>query len=316
MKLYLIAPFFALALGAQQSSVSSSTAVDINGHRIVDGPQIAKTKSPDGTQRTELLQSINGRMVPIERVEERVLRDDSSGKVVERIIRRYDPQGNPTTSAKETIEEQKYSDGSSTTQKTTYRGDINGSMQVIEKSVTQATKSSSGDSVDTVVERPTVNGSLGVVEKQTKVTVKDGNNYRADEVTQRTDGNGGFYTAVRKTTEHSDQGSQATDNTAEYEATSAAAPLQLHSQSVATIVKNADGTQDSVVNIFGQGSPGVVASDSTLRLQEQQVIQTTVGSNGSVVQTVSVRRPSVSDPKTLGPAKEISQTVCQGTCKP
>jgi hypothetical protein len=29
-----------------------------------------------------------------------------------------------------------------------------------------------------------------------------------------------------------------------------------------------------------------------------------------------VQRPSVSDPQTLGPARQISQTVCQGDCKP
>ena len=52
-------------------------------------------------------QSINGRTVPMEQVEERVLRNDASGKVTERIIRRYDPQGNALPPARETIEEEK-----------------------------------------------------------------------------------------------------------------------------------------------------------------------------------------------------------------
>jgi len=53
-----------------------------------------------------------------------------------------------------------------------------------------------------------------------------------------------------------------------------------------------------------------------MKLQEQQVIETAPGPNNTLVQTVSVRRPSISDPQTLGPARQLSQTVCQGDCKP
>jgi hypothetical protein len=35
-----------------------------------------------------------------------------------------------------------------------------------------------------------------------------------------------------------------------------------------------------------------------------------------MVETVSVRRPTVSDPGTLGPPRQLSQTVCKGDCKP
>jgi hypothetical protein len=312
---HLIPLIFALPLAAQQSNVSSATSVDVNGRRVSDGPQVHLTKSPEGFQKTETMQSVNGRMVPIERVEERVLRDDASGRVVERLIRRYDQTGNPTTPVKQTIEEEKRPDGSSTTQTTTYRGDVNGSMQLIEKAVTQSTKSASGDASDTVIQRVTGNG-LETVEKQSKVTVKDANGFRADETTVRKDGNGGFYTAVRKTTEHIEQGSQATDNTAQYEA-NPAGTLQLQSQTVSTTVKRPDGSKEAVVDIFGQHAPGTAPSDTgKLQLQEQQLIQTTPGPNDSLVETLSVRRPTVSDPKTLGPARQLSQTVCQGNCKP
>jgi len=53
-----------------------------------------------------------------------------------------------------------------------------------------------------------------------------------------------------------------------------------------------------------------------LKLQEQQVIESAPGPNNTVVQTINVRRPSVSDPQTLGPAHQISETVCKGDCKP
>jgi hypothetical protein len=304
-----------LSLVAQQSNVSSTTQVDINGNRVADGAQISQTKSANGSVTTQTRQSINGRSVPLEQVEERVLRDDASGKVTERIIRRFDPQGNPAPSIKETIEEQKHSDGSSTTQSTTYRGDINGNLQIVQKTITDTHTSGSSDVSQTIVQRPTSDG-LSTVEKREQVTVKQPTGYQSDATTYRSDGNGGFYTAVRQTTQHTDQNSQSSDSTAEYEA-SANGQLQLHSQTVTQTVTRPDGSKEAVVAIYGRNSPGTVdAGDSALKLQEQQEIETTSGPNNTVVQTLSVRRPSVSDPQTLGPPRQISQTVCQGDCKP
>src|SRR5580658_10803384 len=141
-----------LCLMAQQSSVSGSTSIDVNGNVVADGPTISQTKSANGSQTVVTTQSINGRTVPMEQVEERVLRNDASGKLTERIIRRYDPQGNPLPPARETIEEEKRPDGSSTIQSTTYRTDINGNMQVTERSVTDTHKNSSGETSETVVQ--------------------------------------------------------------------------------------------------------------------------------------------------------------------
>src|ERR1700719_2703455 len=118
-------------LSAQQSSVTSTSAININGDRVADGPSVTHSKSDGRSETTEIVQSINGRTVPIEKVDERVVKDDSSGRVVERLIRRYDQTGNPTAPVKEVIEEQKRPDGSSTKQISTYRGDINGGMQLI-----------------------------------------------------------------------------------------------------------------------------------------------------------------------------------------
>ena len=79
--------------------------MDVNGNVIADGPTISQTKTANSSETLVTTQSINGRTVPMEQVEERVLRNDASGKVTERIIRRYDPQGNPLPPARETIEE-------------------------------------------------------------------------------------------------------------------------------------------------------------------------------------------------------------------
>jgi hypothetical protein len=304
-----------LSLTAQQSNVSSTTQVDVNGNRISDGPLISQTKSANGSVTTETRQSINGRSVPVEQVEQRVLRDDASGKVTERTIRRYDPQGNPMPPVRETIEEQKRADGSSSIQSTTYRGDINGGMQVAEKTITESHASTSGETSETIVQRVTPDG-LATVEKRNQVIVKQPTGYQSESTTYRGDGNGGFFTAVKQTTEHIEQNSQSSDSSAEYER-GPNGELQLHSQTVTKTVTRPDGSKDAVVEVYGRNVPGTVSgSDSALRLQEQQVIETAPGPNNTVVQTLSVRRPSVSDPQTLGPPRQISETVCHGDCKP
>jgi hypothetical protein len=304
---------FILSLSAQDSSVRATTSVDINGNRVADGPQIDQTKFKGGSETTERIQSINGRMVPLERVDERVLREDSSGRVVERLIHRYDATGNPTTPAKETIEEQKRPDGSSTIQTTRYQGDVNGGMQLIQKSITEIHKNGSTETTDTVVQRP-LNGSFETVEKKDTVRVNEGPGaYREEVSTYRRDGSGGFSVTVRETKQHTEQGGQATDNTAEYEI-GPAGQLQLHSQIVANTVTRPDGSKDSVVNLFGRNAPGTVDSDGKLKLFEQQLIEQKSKSGNSVVETLSVRRPTVSDPNTLGPVQQISETVCKGKC--
>lgn len=304
-------------LAAQQASITT-TGVDINGNRVTEGPELIERKTPTSSEVTERMQSINGRMVPVERVEERVVRDDASGKVVERIIRPYGPDGNPGPPTRETIEEQKGADGNSTIRTTTYRGDINGNMQLVQRTLTQARKTDSTESSEMVIEAPTINGSLETVEKRSTVKTKEpGGAYQAEDTVYRKNASGNFYTAVRQTTDHTVRGSEATDNTAEYEV-GPTGELQLHGQTVSKTVTNADGSKDVVVNVFGQNVPGTVdgGGNQPLRLTEQQIIRQTPGPNNSSTQTVSVRRPSVSDPNTLGPERQLSQTVCKGDCKP
>jgi hypothetical protein len=300
---------------AQQSNVSGSTSVDVNGNIVADGPTISQTRSANGSQIVVTTQSINGRSVPLEQVEERVLRKDASGKLIERIIRRYDPQGNPLPPSRETIEEQKRPDGSSTLQSTTYRTDINGNMQIVEKSTTDTRISGSSETSETVVQRPTANG-LETVEKQSQVVSKQGKNYQAESITYRNDGNGGFAPAVRQTTEHTVQGAEVSENTAEYEK-GPNGELQLHGQTVSKTVTRPDGLKDAVVDVYSRNVPGTVSgNESGLKLQERQTIESTPGPGNSVVQTLSVQRPTVTDPGTLGPARQLSQTVCKGDCKP
>ena len=93
---------FLILFLAQAANTYTTTTTDVNGNRVA-GPVISETRSKTASDITERSQSINGRLVPRERIEERVVRDDASGKVTERITRPYDQTGNPGT-AREDID--------------------------------------------------------------------------------------------------------------------------------------------------------------------------------------------------------------------
>ena len=290
---------------AQQASVSVPVSRDINGYRTTTGPEVVSTRTRNASETTEKLQSINGRLVPIEKVDEKVVRDDGSVRIVERVIRRYDQTGNPAGMEKVVVEEQKSAHGSSTVNTTTYRSDVNGSMQVAERAVTRSEKSGNTTTSDTVVERPTISGGFDTVEKRSDSTVKQDNSYQENAVIYRKDANGSFYPAVRRVTDHSESNGRSSDNTAEYEI-GPSGGLELHGQTVAESVKRPDGSTEIQVDIFRRNVPGVVNDGRGLKLQERQLVERRAGRGNEVVETVSARRPTVSDPNTLGPATQIS----------
>ena len=315
MKALFFSTLVALGLSAQPSTYTKS-AVDLNGRVVVEGPQIVENKSPNGVEITERTRSINGREVPLEKIEERVLRDDPTGKVVERLIRRYDPTGNRMTPVKEIIEEQKRPDGGSTIRTTTYEGDINGRLQISARSITDVQKSGSSETADTVLERPTLNGSMEAVSKESAVKIKQPNGYQESTTKYRKNNNGDFYPAVKITREHSENGGQVLDNSAEYEI-GAVGELRLHGQKVQKTVKRPDGSEDVQLDIFGQnviGRAGSIESNA-LKLQEQDMIERRRVAPDTVVETLSLRRTSIADSNTLGPLKPISETTCRGKCE-
>lgn len=303
------------SLAAQDTSASKTTSVDINGHRTTAGPDVVTVQSKTALETTEVTQSINGRMVPLQRVEERVVRDDASGKVIERMIRRFDLTGTPLAPQKVVIEERKGPGGSSTVETTKYSGDINGRMQVTERATTQKQVSGSTQTEDTVVARPNINGGLDTVEKQTTVVVKQGTGYEEAAIKYRRDPAGNFYPAVRLVTDHSEIANRSTDNTAEYEV-GPLGQLELHGQTVRKTEKRPDGAEEVQVDMFTKFVPGVVNDTSALRLKEHQIIERRPTSGGAVVETLNVQRPTLSDPSKLGPPMQISETVCRGKCEP
>ncbi|MGH9674702.1 MAG: hypothetical protein ACRD44_16100, partial [Bryobacteraceae bacterium] len=108
-----IALIIALTAQAPSQRQSSTYTYDVNGRRIEAGV-IVSSLAAGSSVRTERSQSLNGRTVPLESVEERVILDGPEGRVVERLIRRFDPTGRPGAPEKVQIEERRNPDGSST----------------------------------------------------------------------------------------------------------------------------------------------------------------------------------------------------------
>ncbi|HYZ83975.1 MAG TPA: hypothetical protein VE621_06215, partial [Bryobacteraceae bacterium] len=143
----------------------TSYTYDVNG-RPVPGATRSIDASPAETKRAETVRNLNGRDVPIQTVDQKVISDNGTVRVTERIVRRYDANGRPGPAEKTLIEERKNPDGSLNTSTTTMREDINGQMSVAERSITEARKSGDTTTTNTVVERPTLSGGLEVVEKR------------------------------------------------------------------------------------------------------------------------------------------------------
>jgi hypothetical protein len=296
---------FAVAGFSFAQSVTTKYSTDINGYRIPES-----TSTANGSSHTELYQSINGKNVPLERSEQRVLRDDPSGKVTETILRKYDRDGHVISTERTVSEEQKLTGGASHIQATTFRTDVNGREEAVERRSTD-TKVSSGTTItDISVQRPSPNGGFEIAEKRNLVSQAQSTR----ESIYRKGIGGDFVEAVRETKTTVKNGDQTLENTAEYEI-GATGQLQLHSQSSATIVKQADGSEARQVNLYGPSMWAQARTEGAPpTLQEQQIINRKKNTDGSVVETLSVRRPTVSDPNRLGDITKISETVCTGKC--
>jgi hypothetical protein len=286
-------------------------STDVNGRRVVDG-QISTVRSNGDFVRMERTQSVNGREVPLEQVEERVLRDDAGGKLLERIIKRFDATGVPGDRERVLIEQN--ADGSRIAA-TTYRSDVNGAMAPVEKSITEVQKSGSTTTADTTIQRPSLNGYFEKAERRQVVIEEMGATVRQNISIERRDPNGGFVEAYREVKEVVKADGKVTENTAVYEP-GLRGEMRLSSQAVATTLQLPGGRTVTEVNLFSVSVPGT-SGDPTGRPQvkEQQIIERKP-SNGGFVETLSVRRPSLSDPTRLGPAQLLYETVCKGNCNP
>jgi hypothetical protein len=307
--------FIAVAAGVGLGQSSSNTLItDLNGQSVVSSSSVTTATGNDLTQ-TKMTRSLNGSAVPLEQIEERVLRQDSNGKVSERIVRRYNPNGQLASTERVVSEEQHGADGSSTVNSTTFRTDLDGHEQQTEKRVAQTRTDGGTITTETSIQQPSINGTFDTTEKRTSVTSGDKDKLTTTESVYRPGVSGsGLQEAVRRVTVATQSGDQAIAQMAQYEP-GLNGGMQLKSQTVTTTTNQPGGGQTTQVNVYGADAPGEVRQEgASQKLQEQQVVTREKAPDGSVVEKLSVRRPTVSDPSRLGSPEQISQTVCTGKC--
>src|SRR6185437_5277824 len=116
-----------------QGSTTTIFTTDVNGQR--QGATSVSTSAPGEATHAELMQNLNGRTVPLQKTETKVLRKDSSGSLTEQIIHRYDPNGDLVSTQRIVTEEQLKPGGASTVIATTYSSDVNGEQKETERRV-------------------------------------------------------------------------------------------------------------------------------------------------------------------------------------
>jgi hypothetical protein len=300
-------------LMAQQVSKQTSTyTFDASGQRV-DGPNYTAVESPTGSQHVETARSINGRMVPIQAEEDKVIRQDSQGKVVERMIRKYDAQGNPGPPTKVRIEETKNSDGSTTIQSVSYQADINGNMHVSERAITKVSKGATTET-STTVERATLNGSLEPVEKSMSVERPSGGGSEVQSTTYRRDVSGNFTPAIQEVKQIKKSGNEETTDAAHYEV-GTDGKMALTSRAIDRVKTNPDGSQVAETDVYSKftaGHAGDTNADQP-RLQEQIRKERVPAGGGKIIETTTSRAHLPNDPTHFGPYERVSQTTYVST---
>lgn len=302
------------ALAWAQSTVTTYTADPTNGGYATS----SSTTSSDHTQ-TQTAVSLNGQRVPLEQHEEHILSSNASESVTESIVRRYDATGQLMSTERTVTDLRRLPGGGSTATATKYTSDVNGGSQPTERSTTETRVSGSTTTVDTVVDRPTLNGSFEAVEKRSAVSQSETHgkdkSSSTTETIYRGSSDSGFREAQRTVTRETVSGDQTVQDTTDYEPGSQNGALQFQERRVSTTSSTPDGSRSSIVDVYAPSADGTVRDpEAAPQIKQEQIITHIKKPDGSVVDTFSVREPSVSDPTKLGDAKQVTQTVCTGKC--
>jgi hypothetical protein len=293
-----------MALSAQQST-SSTYNFDING-RPYETATTVELKGQGASATRHLVRNIDGRETPVESVEERVISDDGTTKIVERVTRRYTRDGRPGQPERARIEERKAADGTITTATALYRADVNGRFELYERNVTEARTTGAATTTSTAVERPTINGRMEVVEKREGLRTE-----QQETVTvMRPNSQGRFEETARRVVERRTENGAPVENAATYE-------LGRLVQQTVSRQEKVNGSEQTVVDVFESELAGRVRSGSGTEakpmLRERRILERTPTSDGAV-QRVSVSRVDPSSPNRLLGPKLVEETVCKGDC--
>jgi hypothetical protein len=296
---------FAAGSAFGQDAQRVTSVYDANGRAV------EWTKASVGQGRSvESVQTLNGRSVPLEKIEEKVIRNEGGVRVVERMVRRNDSSGNPLPPEKVLLEETTAPDGSVRAKTSLYRGDINGRLVLAERVTQETRKAGSGSETTALIERPSLNGGVEVVEKREGRTTVTGDTTEAAESVYRRDANGRFAEGAKQVIRTTKKGTETVEQADYFEASTG--EMRLSRQQVSRSIQSADGSVVKVVDLYGAAAPGRPDSGK-MQLRERQLFETQK-TPGGAVETFSIQRPKPDGRGDLQPAAKISETVCKGKC--
>jgi hypothetical protein len=305
---YCLYALVAAAAGLAQST-TATYITDINGHRV----EVAPTVSSRDGEHTELSQSVNGRTVPLEQTETHILSKAPNQTVTETIVRKFDQTGQ-LISTERTVQDEQNRGNASTIRATIYRSDTNGTLHEDERRVIETQVQGPTTTSDVVISRAGAAGTFDPVEKRKVVTTGDTKATHESETVYRPSQSGQFFEAQREAKDIQKAGNKTIENAASYEI-DYTGKMQLVRQTVSDTAKASDGSEVTQMNIYERNSLGRPRDEqSAQKIDEQRIIERTKGPNGAVIETTTVRRPTLADPSHLGEPRQISETICTGKC--
>ena len=313
--LWVMALLVGGVLGGQtkKSTVDRVVQIDPNGNPV--SGVTATVQGADGSvKRVEKGRNPSGDLVPKAEFEERVISNDGVTRKVERIERVFTPEGQPLPAKRTVIEETKRGE-SVTTTTTVYGTDLNGNQTIVERARAEVQRS--GDTVTSLVkiERPGNDGSLRPTERVEATTRKLGEGQTSQTVTVfNPDNNGNFQEREKQVSERREDGrGGVTENTAVYQNLNGSS-LSLAEQRVTRGQKSADGSEQTVTDIFTTNGAAVGSSDNKPQLAAREIVQKKALRNGGAQETVSVQRVDFNDPGKLTAPEVVASSTCSGDC--
>lgn len=275
-------------------------------------PQLWSAESSGDRRSTSTGRDMNGRETRVEEVDENVVRDSGGVKIVERTIRRFDPNGRPLPPEREIVESTQLPGGAVSTSTTLYQAGLNGRLQPARRTTEQTVTSAGVTRTETRIERANLNGAFAAAEQRIAEQRTTGAATETRETTLLPDTNGRFQEAARRIVTATQANGATREQVDEYESASTG-KLQLSRQSIARVEKDPSGAERRVVDVFGPAAPGRPIETGTLALRERQIIELRPTPLGSV-ETFSIQRPELRGRGQLGDVVKISETVCTGKC--
>jgi len=312
LPLWLAIPLALRAATGVERQQQTYASFDLHG-RATNG-RIVEIEKGEGWSRTvEKIRDVNGRWVPLQEVEERLLQAAGPVRILERWIRPYDQNGRPGPPEKVRIEEQELAPGRKLIRQLTYRGDLNGHLEAWEQREEQVEQQEGAVRKQATVQRRGP-GGWQLVEKTEETERRTQDRILRESTVYRKDVSGHFYPAARLLSETVQKGSWVREVVDEYNA-ARTGKLEFAWRRERETRHDPSGAATTVIRVYGAAPPGrPVTGEPSPQLREEQFIHRTPTTTG-YVETVQVRRASLSDPGRLEAPLLVSRVVCQGKCQ-